>query len=108
MNKRLKFAQDLVPLVLSKEKVSTWRLWDDKDLSEGDVVDFVEYGTDRHFATGKLTKVTEKLLGELTIEDKEGHERFESDEEMYRTYTKYYNRSADKDTPVKLIWFELI
>ncbi len=108
MNKRLRFAQDLVPLVLSSEKVSTWRLWDDKDLSVDDVVDFIEYGTDKHFATGKLTKVIEKPLGELTEQDKQGHEKFESDEEMYKTYTKYYGRTADKETLVKLIWFELV
>jgi hypothetical protein len=108
MNKRMKFAQDLVPKVLDGTKVSTWRLWDDKDLTVGDVVDFIEFGTDRHFATARLTKVVEKVLGELTEEDKEGHERFSSDEEMYRTYEKYYHRTADKDTPVKLIWFELV
>jgi hypothetical protein len=108
MNKRLKYAQNLVPLILSGEKVSTWRLWDDKDLSEGDVVDFIEYGTDRHFATAKLTKVTERLLGELTEEDKEGHEKYSSDEEMYATLAGFYKRTVDKNTPVKIVWFELI
>lgn len=108
MHKKLRFAQDLVPLILSGEKVSTWRLWDDKDLSIGDIVDFIEYGTDKHFATGKLLKVIEKPLGELSEEDKQGHERFASDEEMYKTYTKYYGRTVDKNTLVKLIWFELI
>ena len=108
MNKRLKFAVDLVPLVLSGEKVSTWRLWDDKDLTTGDTVEFLEYGTERHFATGRLTKVIEKPLRELTVEDKKGHETFTSDQEMYETYTRYYNRPADKHTPVKLIWFTLL
>jgi hypothetical protein len=108
MNKRLRFAQDLVPLIRSGEKVSTWRLWDDKDLTVGDIVNFIEYGTDIHFATGKLTKIIEKPLGKLTEVDKQGHEKFSSDEEMYTTYTNYYGRAANKDTLVKLIWFELI
>lgn len=108
MNKRLRFAQDLVPLIPSGEKVSTWRLWDDKDLTVGDIVDFIEYGTDIHFATGKLTKVIEKPLGKLTEDHKQGHETISSDEEMYKTYTNYYGRTVDKNTLVKLIWFELI
>ena len=40
--KKLHFISKLIPLVLSGEKISTWRLWDDKSLSEGDVVDFLE------------------------------------------------------------------
>lgn len=41
MNKTLKFAPDLVPLVLSGKKDTTWRLWDDKNLTENDIVDFI-------------------------------------------------------------------
>lgn len=105
MNKKLKFAQTLVPLILNHEKTSTWRLWDDKNLTEGDVVDFIEYGTLRHFATAKLTKVIEKTMGTLTPDDKKGHEKFANDEVMFKAYAEYYAKSVDKDTPVKLIWF---
>ena len=108
MNKKLHFAQNLVPLILSGKKISTWRLWDDKDLSTGDIIYFIESGTDKHFATGKLTKIIEKPLEELTEEDKKGHEMFESDEEMYKTYTMYYKRTVNKNTLVKIIWFELV
>lgn len=108
MNKKLHFASDLIPLVLSGDKISTWRLWDDKDLQVGDVLDFLETDTEKHFATAKLTKVIEKPLGSLNEEDKAGHEKFKDDEEMYRTYTGYYNRAVDKDTIVKIIWFTLI
>jgi hypothetical protein len=108
VNKQLKFASNLVPLVLSAEKVSTWRLWDDKDLQTGDIVDFLEKKTLKQFATAKLVSVTEKPLGELTEEDKKGHEAFSSNEEMYKTYQTYYNRPVNKDTPIKLIRFELV
>ncbi|MGH7204232.1 MAG: ASCH domain-containing protein [Candidatus Levyibacteriota bacterium] len=107
MNKTLKFAPPLVPLVLSGEKVSTWRLWDEKNLQEGDTVDFLNKETLKQFATAKLTKVIEKQLGELTDEDKKGHERFASDEEMYQTYTTYYKKEVNAQTPIKIIWFEL-
>lgn len=108
MNKKLHFEKKLVPLILSGEKVSTWRLWDDKNLTENDIVDFLESGTDNHFATGKITKIIEKPLGELTEEDNQGHEKFNSDEEMYKTYIRYYGKTVDKTTSVKLIWYELI
>jgi hypothetical protein len=107
MNKTLKFATHLVPLILDGSKTSTWRLWDDKDLTEGDVVDFLESGTNRLVATGKLTKVYEKTLGTLTAEDKQGHEQFESDGDMYQHYKEYYNREVGADTPLKIIHYEL-
>lgn len=107
MNKHLKFSPQLVPLILSGQKVSTWRLFDDKELSVGDIVNFLEHGTGRHFASGRLIRVVEKLMGELTDTDKEGHEKFETDEEMYATYSRYYGKSISEATPVKLIWFEL-
>ncbi len=108
MNKTLKFAPNLIPLVLSGEKVSTWRLFDDKELTQGDILDFINKETLAHFATAQIIKVIEKPLGELTGKDKKGHEKFESDEEMYQTYTKYYNRLVDAATPVKLIWFQIL
>lgn len=108
MNKTLKFSPKLVPLILSGEKISTWRLWNDKDLSMGDIVELLESGTDKHFATARLTKVIEKPMGQLTEEDKKGHENFNSDKEMYATYLKYYGKPISPDTLVKIIKFKLI
>ncbi|HUD44761.1 MAG TPA: ASCH domain-containing protein [Patescibacteria group bacterium] len=108
MNKRLKFSNSLVSLVLSGVKVSTWRLWDDKNLLTGDVIDFIEHGTNKHFATAKLLKVIEKPMGQFTNEDKEGHEKFNNDNEMYETYTRYYGKKVNSETPVKIIWFKLV
>lgn len=108
MNKKLKFAAPLVPLVLNGSKNSTWRLWDDKDLQTGDTVDFTEHTTQKVFASGTLTKVIEKPLGAITEEDKSGHETFGTDAEMYTTYTNYYGKPVGKDTLVKIIWFKLV
>lgn len=107
-HKSLHFVSSLIPLILSGEKVSTWRLWDDKDLSEGDIVDFLESGTERHFATAILTRVLEKKIGKLTDEDKAGHEKYKNDKEMFRTFERFYKRKIDSDTKVKIIWFKLI
>ncbi len=108
MNKTLKFAPNLVPLVIAGTKTSTWRLWDDKGLSKGDVVDLLDNSTLRVFATAYLVKVTSKAFGEFNEADKEGHEKFTNDKEMYETYSGYYNRVVDEKTPVKIIHFKLI
>ena len=105
--KSLKFRNYLVPLVLSGEKTSTWRLFDDKDLSIGDEVELKEFVTLKHFANAKLTKVVEKPFRDLSDEDRQGHEVFNSDAEMYDNYTMYYKTEVGPDTLVKIIWFDL-
>lgn len=106
--KTLKFSPDLVPLILNGEKVSTWRLFDDKDLKVGDTVIFVKRPELVSFALAQLTAVTEKRLGDLTNEDKQGHETFASDKEMYKQYTEYYKTPVCPNTTVKLIRFEIM
>lgn len=108
MNKQLHFSKELCPLILSGEKSSTWRLWDDKNLQVGDTVNFLESKTEKHFATVKIIKVTEKKMGELKEEDGRGHEKYKNDSEMYKTYKEYYKKEVTPNTVVKIIWFELI
>lgn len=105
--KIVKFRYYLVPLVLSGEKTSTWRLFDDKNLSAGDEIELREFGKNASFGTAIITKVIEKPFSELTSEDKVGHESYRSDEEMYKTYESYYNTHIGPETIVKIIWFTL-
>jgi len=106
MNKTLKFYPELVPLILSGQKTSTWRLWDDKDLSEGDIVDFLNKVSAEKFYTGRLTTVIKKPFVELTAEDHEGHEEYETDEAMYEHFSKIYGKPVDGNTAVTIIRFE--
>ncbi len=108
MQKTLKFRKNLVPLVLLKEKNSTWRLLDDKDLQVGDKVDLINWNTVDKFGEALLTEVKEKKMRDLEEADFEGHEKFESDEEMYKIYRKYYGDFVGPDTLVKIINFKLI
>ena len=107
MNKTLKFAPNLVPLILSSEKKTTWRLFDDKGLQEGDIVDFLESGTKKYFATARLIKVIEKSFSELTDADWDGHEKFNSEQEMYDNYKKYYGVDVNSKTKVKIIKYTI-
>jgi len=106
--KSMKFRKDLSKLILDGKKQSTWRLFDDKDLAAGDIVSFIVWETKEEFAKARLTEVREKTFGELSDSDWEGHERFQSEKEMYSTYSKYYGRDVSKDSAVKIIRFELM
>ena len=106
--KTLKFHKDLVPLVLNGSKTSTWRLFDDKNLSQGDELELCEFGTNRIFAKARIVSTVEKRFCELTASDKAGHEQFESDEQMYSTYRQYYKTDVNSETRLKVIYFELL
>jgi hypothetical protein len=106
--KTLKFREELSKLILNGEKNTTWRLFDDKDLSKGNKVSFLIWENKKEFAVAVLTDVKEKRLGELTDEDWKGHEKFSSDEEMYKTYSKYYNQPVNEQAVIKIIKFKLL
>ena len=106
--KTLKFEEKLAKMVLSGEKNITWRFFDDKDLKEGDLVDFLVYETGNSFAKAKIINIKEKKLGELKPEDFEGHEKFKDENEMYETYRKYYGDIINSNSIIKIIKFKLI
>lgn len=103
--KTLKFMPHLAEMILDGEKTSTWRLFDDKDLSEGDELSLVNKETGKEFAKAVIIKVEEKKLKDLKDEDYDGHEKFESTEKMYETYRTYYGDKVGPDTIVKMIDF---
>jgi len=105
--KVLKFRDYLVPTVLSGEKDSTWRLFDDKDLGVADDIELQVFVTKEPFAKAKITRVIEKRFGDFSESDKQGHESYSNDTEMYAEYSKYYRTSVGSNTIVKIIWFEL-
>lgn len=106
--KTLKFAKNLVPLVLSGEKTATWRLFDDKDLKVGDSLNLINKDTGEEFAKAVITTVKYKKLGDVNDGDYIGHEKFESREIMMNTYKMYYGDNVDKDTLIKMINFKML
>jgi hypothetical protein len=106
--KTLKFMPHLVPKVLSGEKTSTWRLFDDKDLRESDEFLMLNKETGEEFARGKITKIKEKTLGQLEDSDFEEHERYKDQDDTLNHYKGYYGDKVTLDTVVKMIDFKLI
>lgn len=105
--KQLKFVDPLPELVLSGQKNTTWRIDDKRNIEEGDDLSLC-YNDGSEFAKAKAVKVKETTFGNLTEEDKEGHEKFLSEEEMYKTYSGYYNMDVTPKTKVKIIKFRLL
>ncbi len=106
--KTLKFRKNLSELILKNEKTTTWRIFDDKDIKQGDVMQFLVWETKEVFANARIINVIEKKFKDLNEQDLDGHEKFASKEEMYATYSTYYNKTVDENTLVKIIKFELI
>ncbi len=107
--KTLKFTDELSKLVLSGEKTSTWRIFDDKDLSVGDDLVLVNKSTGKEFAQAEIISVRKKALRQIDETDfKNGHERYASDEKMLEAFRSYYGDSVTMDTEIKLIRFKIL
>ena len=106
--KTLKFAHELVGSVLDGNKTTTWRLFDDKNLSLGDSLSLIDSGTGESFARARIVSVQAKKLADISDDDFEGHEKFADREEMLRVYRGYYGEMVDWDTVVKIINFVLL
>ena len=105
--KRLKFAPDLVPLILDGSKTSTWRMFDDKNLSVGDELEFVNAETGDVFAKAKISYVKTTCIANLSEDDRAGHEPFESDKKMLAWFQNAYDKGVTTATPLKIVRFRL-
>jgi len=104
---QLKFSKPLPKLILSGKKNTTWRINDNKNIQESDKLSLCD-NEGKEFAKASVISVKEKTFGELNEKDKEGHEKFSSDQEMYGTYSSYYNIKVTPETQVKVIKFKII
>jgi hypothetical protein len=105
--KPLKFSEPLPEKVLEGEKDTTWRIGDEKEISVNDELS-LRTVEGEEFARARVLWVKNTIFGRLTEEDREGHESFDSREEMYRTYSDYYDTEVGPDTKVKVVKFRLL
>lgn len=101
MNKTLKFPSIYAPFVAKNKKGITTRLFDEKDISAGDVLDFLVRETGEKFATAKVTAVEIKSFEESM---KDAHDI----QGMYDQYKSYYGKDIDPNDQMKWIYFEII
>lgn len=106
--KTLKFKGQLVQAILRGEKDSTWRLFDDKELSLGDELRMVNKASGKEFARASIISVLEKPLGDVVPTDFDGHERYPSMDAMYETFRSYYGDKVTPQSVLKIIRFRLV
>jgi ribonuclease HI len=110
--KTLKFDHGQAQAIAMGQKNSTWRLYDDKDLSVSDDIKIVDKVNPKNpeswriIGQAKVTEIIEKLLGSVTEEDLRTHPPFKTREEVLETYRGYYGPRVDFETPVKIIYFD--
>src|SRR5690349_3052111 len=97
--------------VLAGSKTSTWRLYDDKELSVNDDVRLIDKvnpadpDTWKVIGTAHIVSIVQKRLGDVGRDDYEKHEAFTDHWQMLQTYRKYYGPQVDNDTVIKIIRF---
>jgi ribonuclease HI len=112
--KTLKFNHADAQLIEAGGKNSTWRLYDDKDLSVDDVlkvIDKVEQDKPdswRVIGEARVEEVIEKKLGSVSPQDIRGHKEFTTKDQMLELYRSYYGMRVTLDTPVKIVYFAFI
>jgi ribonuclease HI len=110
--KKLKLDHELAQLVIAGKKTTTWRLFDDKDLTVNDTVELIDKvnpekpETWQVIGTAIITHVLEKRLGDVSDVDTEMHEKFETPEAMLQKYQGYYGPNVTWDTLVKIVHFD--
>ena len=105
--KTLKFKDFKAKWILEGVKTATMRLFDDKDLKEGDELELINSDLGEVFSKATITEVVYKKLNEIDDVDLDGHEKWENKDEMLQSLKKYYGDKVDWDTMVKVVKFKL-
>ncbi|HYH75557.1 MAG TPA: ribonuclease HI family protein [Candidatus Saccharimonadales bacterium] len=111
--KTLKLDHNLAQQVVQGTMTSTWRMYDDKNISVNDVIEVIDKVDPKNpdtwlvVANATVDEVVEKRLSDVKINDNKGHREYESQEQMLQEFQRYYGPQVDLNTPIKLISFTL-
>lgn len=111
--KTLKLDHELVELVISGNKTSTWRVHDDKNLSVGDEVSIVDKvdpklaETWKVIGTVRIHRIDAKRIDEVTMSEMAEH-GYMSTDNMVTVFKQYYGDNISKATEIKLLYFEVV
>ncbi|KKR06489.1 MAG: hypothetical protein UT34_C0001G0530 [candidate division WS6 bacterium GW2011_GWF2_39_15] len=107
MEKIVKFTPQLTELIKQGKKTTTWRLFDDKNLSVGDIIILATRDGENvtNFGKAKIKNITMRTLDTLRPEDYAGHE---PSKDPVGDYKVYYGDKVQPNTEVKIIKFEVM
>ncbi len=109
--KQLKFEHQLAQDIIKGEKTSTFRLFDEKNIRVGDIVQIIDKVEQDNPASwlvigdAIVQEVREKRLEDVQGDDWLGHEPYESVRVFIDTHQHYYRVPINEETPVKIIRF---
>lgn len=112
--KSLKLDHEQAQQLQSGAQATTWRLFDDKDLSVNDVVHLIDKvepdrpETWKVIGTARITQIIEKRFDEIDDKDLLGHEQYEDRDDMLRRYQGFYGPHVGWSTTVKIVHFDFI
>ncbi|MBP9759974.1 MAG: hypothetical protein KBD24_01240 [Candidatus Pacebacteria bacterium] len=105
--KTIKFAPHLIAQLRDGTKTTTWRLFDDKDLSVGDIVSLVDKESLTEVGTAFVARIVSKSLKEITDEELAEHGYADVDD-MYHNLHTYYGDRVTPEAEVKMLTFDQI
>ena len=109
--KKLKLDHELAELVRQGKKTSTWRLFDDKDLSVNDIVLLIDKvdpndpASWKAIGTATINQVIQRRLGDIDPGHADGSHHYPSKDAMIADFRRYYGANVTLQTPVKIIDF---
>ncbi|MEK6841346.1 MAG: class I tRNA ligase family protein, partial [Nanoarchaeota archaeon] len=103
---KLKFNPRIIQEILNGESFLTFRL-EHKNISKGDVCEFLNSKDNKKFAEAKIVNVNKKKFKDINPSEWK-HERFTTRQEMYKTYEKYYKKPVNENTDIYIYEFKLI
>ncbi len=106
--KTLKFKGFKSKRILEGIKTSTMRLFDDKDLKKDDELELIDSDSGKIFSKAVIIEVISKKLNDIDDIDLDGHEKWDSKDEMLKSLQKYYGEKVNWDTMVKVVKFKLL
>jgi ribonuclease HI len=112
--KILKLDHQFAQQVLSGERRSTWRMFDEKHLSVGDEIQIVDKvdpdddGTWLIIGEGKIEQVTEKRLADVSENEYKTEEAYTSLDDILAEFRKFYGPLVTSATPVKIVKFSFV
>lgn len=113
MTKTIKLDHQLADDIRRGEKTSTWRMYDDKNITVNDEIELVDKvdpanpATWISFGIARVDQVIEKRLEDIDDEDYQGHHKYASLDEMVAVFRAYYGSEVNEQTSIKIIHFTL-
>lgn len=110
--KTLKFNHRFAQLILKGQKNSTWRMYDDKDLSVNDdfkIIDKLDSSLPDSWTVigqGRIKEITEKKLGDVSEMEIASQHPGMSKSRLVEHYRAFYGDRVTGETPVKIITFD--